>query len=388
MIRSLRHLARDERGMSFVFVGVGFMAFLAATSLAIDVGMYMVARSQAQNSADSGALAGAIALVFDSWSDRTAYGPVVQNALTAARANQVMSQTVSVTPADVTFPLDPQGLADRVQVTVYRTAARSNPLPTFVGTFFGVPTANMQATATAEASPANAATCVKPWAVPDKWIEHQTDPWDPTDTFDLFDKHGKDLPHPDVYRPITAGVDLYTGYTTDPSGPDYGVEVMLKAGTPGDAIDSSHFYPLALPPNTGGDWYNENIPGCWSGVMSIGDYPPVEPGNMTGPTMHGIDVLIGKDPGAYWDTTHRKVAGSAFAVSPRIVVMPVFDPYVYEMGRQSGRTDIKVANLVGFFLESTSGNSIYGRLVPALGLIRGNDAIPGAAFLKAIRLVQ
>ena len=34
----------------------GFMAFLAATTLAIDVGMYMVARSQAQNSADAGAL--------------------------------------------------------------------------------------------------------------------------------------------------------------------------------------------------------------------------------------------------------------------------------------------------------------------------------------------
>ena len=49
--------------MSFVYVGMGFMAFLSATTLAIDVGMFMTARSQAQNSADAGALAGAVALV-------------------------------------------------------------------------------------------------------------------------------------------------------------------------------------------------------------------------------------------------------------------------------------------------------------------------------------
>ena len=55
MKRVLTRLHRDERGMSFVFVGMGFMAFLAATTLAIDVGMFMTARSQAQTSADSAA---------------------------------------------------------------------------------------------------------------------------------------------------------------------------------------------------------------------------------------------------------------------------------------------------------------------------------------------
>ena len=35
MLTRIRHLRRDERGMSFVYVGMGFMAFLAATTLAI-----------------------------------------------------------------------------------------------------------------------------------------------------------------------------------------------------------------------------------------------------------------------------------------------------------------------------------------------------------------
>ena len=59
----LRRLAHDESGMTYVFIGLGFMAFLSASMLAIDVGMLMTARSQAQNSADAGALAGA-ATVF------------------------------------------------------------------------------------------------------------------------------------------------------------------------------------------------------------------------------------------------------------------------------------------------------------------------------------
>ena len=47
-----------------------------------------------------------------------------------------------------------------------------------MGQYFGVTDVNIQAEATAEASPANAMTCVKPFTIPDKWIERQTPPWD------------------------------------------------------------------------------------------------------------------------------------------------------------------------------------------------------------------
>ena len=125
-MKHLTKLHRDERGMSFVFVGMGFMAFLAATTLAIDVGMFMTARTQSQTSADAGALAGALALAFDDYDDRSATGPAVQNAITAAQANQVMSTNVNVdfSKGDVTFPVGPTGLANRVRVDVYRTVER------------------------------------------------------------------------------------------------------------------------------------------------------------------------------------------------------------------------------------------------------------------------
>jgi len=133
----IRHLRRDERGVTLIIVGAGFMALLAATTLAIDVGMFMMARSQAQNSADSGALAGAVALVFNDFNNRSASGPAVQSALGGARANQVVAGTVSVTPADVTFPTGPTGQNNRVHVTVRRTAQRNNPVPTLIGPIFG-----------------------------------------------------------------------------------------------------------------------------------------------------------------------------------------------------------------------------------------------------------
>src|SRR3970040_2188556 len=114
----LRHVRDDERGMSILYLRAGFMAFFAATMLAIDVGMLTTARAQAQNAADAGALAGAIALALDDWDDRSPSGPAVQAAVNAASENLVMGGSVAVGPADVTFPVAPNAEANRVRVMV------------------------------------------------------------------------------------------------------------------------------------------------------------------------------------------------------------------------------------------------------------------------------
>ena len=118
--------------MSYVFIGMGFMAFLSASMLAIDVGMLMTARNQAQNAADSGALAGATALLFDDFDNRTNSGPAKTSAITAGKANKVMAKDVSVLPSDVTFPLDAAGQPTRVKVNVFRTGTRGNPVDTLI----------------------------------------------------------------------------------------------------------------------------------------------------------------------------------------------------------------------------------------------------------------
>jgi len=383
MNTTLNRLHRDERGMSYVFVGVGFMAFLAATTLAIDVGMFMTARAQAQNAADAGALAGAVALYYDDYDNRSASGPAVQNAIMAGRANQVMGQAPSINPEDVTFPVGPTGLNNRVKVIVHRSDARSNPLLTFTGRFFGVPQADVRAEATAEASPANAMTCVKPFTIPDKWIERQTPPWDPDDTFDVVDNKGNPLPNPDIYIPSTE--TGYTGYNADR---DRGVELMIRAGT-GNNITPSFYFSYAIGGYSGADEYRWNIANCNTTVMGFGDLLLAEPGNMVGPTMQGIDELIAKDPGAYWDTTLNKPV-STMNPSPRVVAIPLYDPIYYDTGKRNGReADLKVANYMGFFITRRQGNNVYGRITPISGIIAGNmGPAPVGAFPMAIRLVE
>jgi len=381
---TLTRLYRDERGMSLVFVGVGFMAFLAATTLAIDVGMFMTARSQAQNSADAGALAGAVALAFDDYDDRSAGGPAVQNALTTARENDVIDADVDVQPADVTFPLSPQGLDNRVRVQVYRTSARGNSVPTLMGKFFGVAQVNIQAVATAEASPANAMTCVKPFIIPDRWVENTNPPWDPDDTFDLYDNQNNPLSNADQYIP--AGQPGYAGYNQES---DRGARLVIRAGS-GNNIQPTFYYSLALGgmSGTGGADYDWNIANCNTTIIHMGDIVIQEPGNMVGPTIDGAEGLIARDPNAYWDDTHKKVI-SEQNPSPRVFPIPLYDPVYYTIGKMNGRyADFKVANWIGFFLESIQNNQLYGRIIPIGGIIDQNYPMNPGAFPKAIRLVE
>jgi Flp pilus assembly protein TadG len=384
MHNALHRLRRGERGMSLVFVGMGFMGFMAASTLAIDVGMFMTARSQAQNSADAGALAGAIALVFNDYDNRTATGPAVQSAINAALANVVMGNLVSVGAADVTFPLSPEGLNNRVRVTVRRNTERANPIPTLIGPLFGVPTVDIMAVATAEASPANAATCVMPFTIPDRWTERQTPTWDPDDDFNMFANNGSPLADPDIYIP--PGQEGATGYDAER---DKGLRIVLKNNNQNKTAPS--FYnPWRLPGSTGADDYRDNIAGCNTNIVAMGDPMEAEPGNMVGPTRQGTEDLVAKDPYAYWNTDCNCVKGSAFGKSPRIAVIPLYDPVYYETGKHNGsNASLRVANYLGFFIEGLDGNEVVGRITPVTGLVRGNPGeLPVGAFPKAIRLVE
>ena len=386
----LRKLAADERGFSLVFVGLGCLAFVAASMLAIDVGMLITSRSQAQNSADAGALAGATALAYDNWDDRTESGPAVVNALSGARANTVQGGTVTVGAADVTFPLDPvSGDANRVRVTVRKTVS------TLIAKYFGIETADVVAVATAEAAAANAMTCVKPFTIPDKWTERQNPPWDASDTFDRYKKSGGTvnvIANPDVYVPQYDGAGApnpgYTGYNTEANR---GIQLVLRAST-GTNIMPSFFFSLAMTGDTGGSDYDWNIANCNTSIYKWGDPLVQEPGNMVGPTIQGITALIAKDPGAYWDTSTNGVKNSAFPErkSPRIFPIPLFDPDYYDYGKQTGRVaSLITANWIGYFVERIQGSSdIYGRIIP-IGGIRDKTSPKGTASMpKVIRLVE
>src|SRR3954462_6288562 len=379
MHQRILHLGRDERGMSLVFVSVAFMAALSATTLAIDVGMFMNSRSQAQNAADAGALAGAVALYYINFDDRSNSGPAVLSAINTSTNNRVAGDSVSVQPADVTFPLSPSGQNNRVQVQVFRTTVRNNPVPTLMGTFFGLRNVDVAAIATAEVSPANAETCVMPFTIPDKWIEKQTGPWDPMDSFDPGD----------VYVPLRPSPDPNTNYTGYDAVRDKGLEVILKASNE-TKVTASWYNPWDLPGSTGASDYRDNIAGCNSALLHPGETMTPEPGNMVGPTAQGMRDRIALDPNAHWEVGCNCVQGSNSRISPRVVIIPTYDPVVMAAGPQHGRNiNLQIVSFIGFFLEDMQGNDVVGRVTPVAGVIDGNAGpAPNGVFPAVIRLVQ
>jgi Flp pilus assembly protein TadG len=384
-MKRLRRLQRDESGMTYVFVGLGFMALMSATVIAIDVGMLMTARSQAQNAADAGALAGATALLYDDYDDRSPSGPAVTSAIEAAQKNKVMDGMVSVTPGDVEFLNDETGQPNRVKVTVRRTASTGNAVPTLIAQYFGVNTVDIGATATAEASPANAMTCVKPFTIPDKWIEAQTPPWSPDDTYDAFDNKSVPLANPDVYIP--ADQEGYTGYNNEANR---GTRLELRADN-GSKMGPSMYFSYAIAGVTGASAYEWNIANCNTHIMHWGELLLHEPGAIAGPTAKGIQDLIDKDPAAYWDESVNDIRGSKFggAQSPRVFPIPLYDPIYYDSGKRAGRyADLKVANWIGYFAEEVQGYKIFGRIIPIGGIRDKYSSYPAGLFPKTIRLVE
>ena len=409
---------RSERGAMLILVALSLVTLIAFTTFVVDYGVMWVGRRQAQNAADAGALAGAVSMAFDAngWTDRTPAGPARTAAQQMALTNVVWGQAPDVnivtdvfftdTPAALCAP-DPDGNTPCIRVDVYRNQARGNALPALFGNSVGIASTGVRATATARVAVANASDCLKPWAIPDKWLDvydvtaptAPANTWTPDDEFETHSRQGNTytpLANPDVYTPPSTS-SPGTGFTVEV---DLGLEMTLKAGSPQDAIAPGVFYPVRLPrydgPSAGGDDYRENIATCNGLPVEIGDALTSENGNMIGPTQQGVEDLIALDPGADWDPTTNSVTGSCAQAatpcaghSPRIVAIPVFDTGNYYAGKLTGQVNFTVVNILGFFIDRIQGNDVIGYLTEAPGLSIGNATIsPESSFLAQIQLVR
>jgi hypothetical protein len=426
-----RLFSRRERGAVLVHVAVALVGLVGFSALSIDYGVFWMSRRQAQNSADAGALAGAIALAFDDPTDKTPNGPAVRNAFTATQVNAVFGEAPSVIPeTDITFdPCSDDGSDACIQVRVFRTVARGNALPTFFARLLGIADQDIQAFAEAKVVQGNATTCMRPWAVLDKWDEYdistngaeseygngQIDPdWNQDASFDKYDIPGNQPPlEPDLYVPPTAD-DPGTGFRLydDAGNPvDYGRVIELHDGSQ-DQTSAGWFKSIRLKPDDSGlADYCANIRQC-SGVTNIiGQEVSTENGNMPNAIRDCVfglgngslaeDSLVSQDPDAVWDPDYYGEGNGAVVSplfgpnqSPRIVPLPVISPEDFFAADPSGQETLVVTNILGFFIEGYTGQGgqlrMFGRLVNAPGLlVEGENTVATpSAFLTQIVLIR
>lgn len=403
------------RGAVLVQVAVAVVGLLAASAFVIDFGMLWTSRREAQNAADAAAMAAAMSLAFASPNDESA---ARASALTMARHHPVFGATPDITASDVTFPVCPSGApgagtATCVRVDVFRNGRPGgSPLPTVFATLAGVTGQGVRATATAQVLALASASCVKPFAIPDKWLERRNDSppagWDTSDSFERYVPNGSNagalLSPADVYvRPSAS--DPGTGYTRESVhlGGDYGRQVVIKNGSTGQSLSPGWYLPVVInaAEGPGGSNYRDNIATCDPTVIRPGMELQLEPGSMSGPTRQGVEALIAQDPGARWDPNaaggRGGITGGCMApgaspscvLSPRLVAIPVFDPDRYDAARASGRTVVSVVKVLGLFVEGLRGDDVVGRLMSYPGEPRSPGPLTdSAAFVLSTTLVR
>lgn len=143
--RPLHLLMRDDRGVAVIIVAVFLVALFGLAALVVDLGMLIAARSELQNGADSGALAGLV--------DHVLYGPsegeqTAKTYTTNPKNYHLVSPPPAADAVDVSIPA-----FETMQVRVRRSNGTSaGPIPTVFARIWGKENADVEAVAVAKMS--------------------------------------------------------------------------------------------------------------------------------------------------------------------------------------------------------------------------------------------
>jgi Flp pilus assembly protein TadG len=411
----------SERGVSLIHVAISIFVLLGLSTFVLDYGVMWLGRGQAQNAADAGALAGAIARAFDETADPPEDDG---DAFTSASETALLHQVVGEAPGvAVTWecPAFAAGAAC-VRVDVFRDGTNaSTMMPTFLANMFGIDSQPMRATATAWVTTGNSTNCMRPFTVADRWIEVVSSPgpgrggggtleydhWIGGPGGSLVELNPADTYIP----PQQSGT---TGYKALPP-PDgqMGTELPLKNGNPSSSnepIQPGWTLAVRLPDGEGGYLsgaaeFSDAIANCIGNPVGIGQYLPTETGVMMGPTGFGFNDLKAKDPLAVWNPSTLTVDNSCVdetpscgSISPRVIPIAVFDMDDYQKRQvindwsvcPIGGKCVKVVNILGFFADRLEAGGIVGYLVSYPGEFNAGfgNVVDDSAFLKTIQLIR
>jgi hypothetical protein len=340
----------SERGAVFVQVGIAVFVLVAFNVFVLDYGMMWIARRQAQNAADAGALAGAVARGYDDFDPTPSFsGTTARIAEAVAAANMVWNAPATANVSSFDCPVGaPPGRC--VRVDVYRDGSNgSTALPTIFGPILGVTSQGVRATATGLSGNGNATNCLRPLALPDRWDENLVVPTAPNE-YNGFDASGTPLPNPDSYS--APGTTLT----------DFGLLIGLQ-------LDRN---PMTSPITRGfmvsldlGGTYVDEIKHCSGQMTPIGGTIPVltpVAGTTQAAMTTDADSLVSQDPLATWDESTNRIVDSCAPncapISPLLIPVVLFDPADFQQRRSSGNWGscggpcVKVSNIAGLYIHN------------------------------------
>jgi Putative Flp pilus-assembly TadE/G-like len=270
-----------QRGSSLFIVATALVAFIGLMGIAIDLVSLYLGKSEAQRAADAAALAGATVFVTTGCTSTSAGCAAAQalattQAVTVGQTNFVAGATPSIPNGNVSFDLSHAG-DPLITVVVNAT------LPTYFMRIFGVTSANIAATATAEAfnpsgnttGPTLCVSCLKPFLVPNCDPLHLS----PANAGCTGGAGGN-----------SGGAFIVNGAIAHPGA--YPAGVIGEPWTLHSVGSPSQYYELAI----GGQSKNQfesNVQFCNTNVViTCGDTLNTLNGNAVGPNGHAVGCLI------------------------------------------------------------------------------------------------
>jgi|GEM_PF-4026997 len=407
-----------QGGAVMPMAGFIIIALLALAAIAVDVGYILVTKQQLQNAADACVLAAASAMILEEPEKTVGVYDRVTDMCSRHRAGD--EESITIVPSEDVVIED-----NKLTVYTQKLRDRGNGLPLFFARILGIRYANVTAKAALEVYTSTSACCVKPWAIADRWDDEtpitgypswqNNDRWDGEHFEDLNgnrlwdegesfeDENGNGVYDSEYYNRELSQENL-AGYIPElPPEGHIGMQLKLKVASQSDRAASSYFNPVVLPwpdddeyPARGAARYEQSIIECNPTVIQQGEelFLESEPGRMVGPTNHGAKTIIQQDPTAYWNEQTNMVdhygGGGALGESPRVIMIPVFDPRMWPgSGRLQGENSVVISKIVAFFLEDLKQDVVIGRVTRApVSCMEPVEPGGNTSFTWSYRLVE
>ncbi len=143
----MKRMARDERGVALPPAAIGILMVLGITGMAVEAGQIYLTDASLQSAADAAAIAGARALPDTDAVHGAVYRTAEQSLPSGSHGTALSDSDVVLGRLDLETHLFTQadGPANAVRVTVRRSMAGGNPVPTVFSRLFGVSSVDLMA---------------------------------------------------------------------------------------------------------------------------------------------------------------------------------------------------------------------------------------------------